>query len=97
MNQIEAPNSRSPILFSNELTIGFSDNDCQLRFSVQGQPDAPVSHVAMTPKTAKLLARMLLMIIDDYEIKTGDNIPFDEGKLDGLIAQLANGANASSA
>ncbi len=83
------PISLTPILFCNELSIGFTDNDCQLRFSVQGQAQAPASHIGMTHVTAKLLANMLTTILSDFEAKSGQEIPFDPSKLDALRHQLS--------
>ena len=83
------------VRFVNEIGLVFSDNDCQLKFSVQGEPRITQSHVAMTPRTAKLLYKILEKIIVAYEADSGIEIPFDQSKLDdAVIGDAANGSSA---
>jgi hypothetical protein len=96
MDSTYQPISTTPVIFCNELSIGFTDNDCQVKFTVQGQPHAPAPHVGMTHTTAKLLAEMLTLILADFEKKSGKDIPFDPTKLDGLRQQMEQAAKPSS-
>lgn len=74
------------VVFVNEIGVVFSDNDCQLKLSIQGEQRIIQSHVAMTHRTAKLLSKLLGAILDNYEKETGTTVPFDESKLDDIRA-----------
>lgn len=86
------------IVFANEISFTFSDNECQLKFSVQGQPSIVQAHIGMTHKTAKVLSKILSAILEDFENTTGTEIPFDTTKLDDIKKVLeAKRASDSSA
>lgn len=87
MTNVEPNNT--PVVFCNEINIGLSDNDCQIRFQIQGVVGAQ-AHVAMTLKTAKLLYVVVQEVLNDFEKKTGLTIPLDENKLKDLRSKLAS-------
>lgn len=76
------------VVFANEIGVNFTDNDCVLRFSVQGDPSLIQSQVAMTHRTAKVLYKVLQEVIQNYERSTGSEVPFDDAKLEEIRAAI---------
>lgn len=72
-------------LFANAFGVAISDNDCRVIFGIEegGGPDEMHEQlaVAMTLKTAKMLAAHLSKIIVHIEKASGTEIPLDLEKI----------------
>ena len=86
-------------IFSDVLGFRMSDNSCQIVFGIDegGGPESALEQVgiALTLRTAKILAVTVTEFLSDYEAKTGNLVPFDLEKLDSL-RELMKGANFSA-
>jgi hypothetical protein len=77
------------VVFTNSFALRFSDNDVLLRFSVDLDPPDQESvaleevAVAMTPRSAKLLALTLSKVLESFESAAGP-IDVPQDKLDAL-------------
>ena len=76
-------------IFANGVGLGLNDNEIRLMFSFcedLNKPEESIEQVGiiLTPRTAKLVARMLSDSIEHFEGISGVKIPFDEEKFDAL-------------
>ncbi len=81
------------VLYANAVGVVGSDNDFQLRFAIDVDPSSPGSdmseqaYVVITPKTAKILAHVLMATVGHVEERAGE-IVLQDGKLEAILASL---------
>lgn len=82
-------------VFGNTFSVTFGPTEVQVIFGIQKKPgtDDPTMEeqvgVVFTHTAAKLLSEMLGLMVADLEDRTGQAIPLEGGKLDGLRALIA--------
>ncbi len=86
-------NSKPAIGFSNIFQMRFGDNDVLLEFGVDMNPEQPGqlvelnARVAMTPRSAKILAYTLTKTIESFEQRVGP-ISLPPGKTEAIDKSL---------
>ncbi len=86
-------------VFANAFGLTFGPTEVQILCGIQNKPgtdDATMEQqvgLIMSPAGAKLLATMLITVIENFEKSSGTVVPLDPTKLDGL-RKMIDAANA---